>query len=161
MGEGELRRRDRAMEPSEAEAFLAGAEVGRLGTADARGRPYVTPFYFAYDRGAIYLHGTATGHVRSNLAANPEVCFEVDAHHGVIAGDQPCGYSAGFASAICFGTAAVVVDEGERQAALDLLMDKYGTPAPAGSREYANRGKTTIIGIAVRTLTGKRRKAAP
>lgn len=65
--------------------FLESARVGRLATADARGRPHVVPVVFVLDAGAIYtpIDGKPKGDPRKlrriqNLMENPRAAFLVD-----------------------------------------------------------------------------------
>jgi len=69
-------------------AFLRAARVGRLATADRRGRPYLVPVCFAFDGRAIYTpidekpKRVAPRRLRRvrNIERNPHVALIVDAY---------------------------------------------------------------------------------
>jgi len=56
--------------------FLRHHRLGRLACV-CNGQPYVTPFYFAADKGYLYAFGTL-GRKIHWMRANPLVCVEVD-----------------------------------------------------------------------------------
>jgi PPOX class probable F420-dependent enzyme len=70
--------------PAWALAMLREARVGRLGTADAAGRPLVVPVCFVFDSGAIYSavddKPKRTRNLRRlrNVAENPQASLLVD-----------------------------------------------------------------------------------
>jgi pyridoxamine 5'-phosphate oxidase family protein len=72
---------------SEAElAYLSEQRIGRLATADARGRPQANPTgFFVRDDGAVDIGGLAMGATKKwrNLASNPYVSLVVDDVAGV------------------------------------------------------------------------------
>lgn len=92
-------------------AFLAGARVGRLATADASGRPHAVPVVFVLRGGLIYTPIDAKPkrdprRLRRlrNIAANERVCLLVDRYEedwtalgfvlvegraGLLSGDAP------------------------------------------------------------------------
>ena len=81
MAVGRLRRSDRTMSEEDTVVLLRRALVGRIGTVDADGTPYVVPLNFVYEHAArrIHLHfARQPGHLTSNLKFSSKVCFEVD-----------------------------------------------------------------------------------
>jgi nitroimidazol reductase NimA-like FMN-containing flavoprotein (pyridoxamine 5'-phosphate oxidase superfamily) len=126
---GKLRRSDRAMSEEDTVALLQRVLVGRIGTVDAEGTPYVLPLNFVYEHPArrIHLHlATQPGHLLSNLKFSSKVCFEVDEPGPLIGtGDTGCETSQVYESAICFGRAEVVSDERERERIAGLFIWKY------------------------------------
>jgi len=70
------------------ETVLRSARVGRLATADLRGRPHVVPICFAFDGVTIYSaidekpKRVAPGRLRRvrNIEVNPAVALVVDAY---------------------------------------------------------------------------------
>ncbi|UCH86417.1 MAG: pyridoxamine 5'-phosphate oxidase family protein [Dehalococcoidia bacterium] len=129
MAVGKLRRSDRAMPEEDTTALLQRALVGRIGTVDADGMPYVVPLNFVYEHAArrIHLHfAKQPGHLTSNLKFSSKVCFEVDEPGPIIArGETGCETSHVYESVICFGRAQVVSDERERERIARLFLRKY------------------------------------
>src|SRR3989304_8919929 len=116
MEAGELRRSDRAISEQDSVALLERALVGRIGTVDADGTPYVVPLNFVYeDQGRrIHLHlARQPGHLASNLEFSSKVCFEVDEPGPLFAtGEGGRNTDQAYESAVCFGRAAVVSARG-------------------------------------------------
>ena len=116
--------RDASAIPEAAAAFVAARRVGRLATADERGRPHVVPVCYAFDGRRIYTavdrkpkRRPARGLKRVlNVLANPNVALVVD------------DYSedwAELAYVLVHGSAELLEDGEERAAAETLLRDKY------------------------------------
>ena len=62
----------------EVDQMLSEARIGRLSMADRTGRPYTIPLPFCWTDGAVYLRLPLAGRKGCVLAANDQVCFEVD-----------------------------------------------------------------------------------
>ena len=110
---------------------LEEARVGRLATADAKGRPHVVPITFAVDADTLYFaidakpkRSTDLKRLR-NIAANPAVSVLVDHYED----DWERLWWVRVD-----GTARVVADPAQADSALALLAAKYeqyrGTPPP-------------------------------
>ncbi len=161
---GELRRKDRVMSRKESEDCLAGTLVGRLGTADPEGMPYVVPMNFVYEPEGqtIFLHCARWGHRLENLAGNPLACFEVDEPGPLVpSGPYPCNTTQIYKSVICFGRASIVTDPAERDRALRMFVRKYVDRLTPG-REYdpalPSAGSTVVIAFRIDRMTGKQRR---
>ena len=160
---GKLRRSDRAMSEQDSVALLQRALVGRIGTVDADGTPYVVPLNFVYeDQGRrIHLHlAKQPGHLASNLAYSSKVCFEVDEPGALVAtGDAGCNTDQVYQSALCFGRAAVVSGEREKDRIARLFIRKYVDEHMPG-RSYDPGlvwlGTVEFITVEVGVVTGKR-----
>ena len=116
--------RDAPVIPEESAAFLASRRVGRLATADAEGRPHVVPVCYAFDGRRVYTavdrkpkRRSARGLKRVlNVLANPNVALVVD--------DYSEDWSE-LAYVLVHGSAELLEDGEERDAAEKLLRDKY------------------------------------
>lgn len=104
------------MTPSETDRMLADARIGRLCLAGAGGRPYCIPLPFCWMNGSLYLRIPLTGRKGSILAANDQVCFEVD--HVSEAMDR-------YASVLIEGRLVPVLNLNERAAVKRLNTQKY------------------------------------
>ncbi len=160
---GKLRRSDRAMSEQDSGALLQRALVGRIGTVDADGAPYVVPLNFVYeDQGRrIHLHlARQPGHLASNLALSSKVCFEVDEPGLLVAtGDAGCNTDQAYESAVCFGRAAVVSDEGEKERIARLFIRKYvdeHMPGRSDDPGLVWLGAVEFVTVEVGVVTGKR-----
>ena len=108
--------------PAWALALLREGRVGRLGTADAAGRPLVVPVCYAFDGARCYSAIDAkpkrTRALRrlANIAANPRVSLCVDHYEE--------DWQA-LRWVIVEGRAAVIDGGGEARRAVEMLMEKY------------------------------------
>ena len=164
MALGKLRLSDRAMSPRNTAALLKRALVGRIGTVDADGMPYIVPMNFVYEPTAkrVHLHlGRQPGHLASNLRFSSRVCFEVDEPGPVIAtGETGCEVDHVYESVICFGRANVVSDERERTRIARLFVRKYldrTKPGQSRARELVLLGIVDFVTFEIEVMTGKRR----
>jgi predicted FMN-binding regulatory protein PaiB len=66
------------------EAFVLGAELGRLVTVSAEGLPHIGLYPFVYTRGLIEIHLNRADEQLVDLASRPRCIFEVDEVLGVI-----------------------------------------------------------------------------
>ena len=123
---------------------LEEARVGRLATADAKGRPHVVPITFAVDANALYFavdakpkRSTDLKRLR-NIAANPAVSVLVDHYED----DWERLWWVRVD-----GTARVV--DGARAAgrAIDLLADRY-------SQYRRSRPAGPVVAVSVERMTG-------
>ncbi|MDO8950073.1 MAG: pyridoxamine 5'-phosphate oxidase family protein [Actinomycetota bacterium] len=152
-----MRRHDHLMSPDDAAAFLATAEVLRLGMVDDEG-PYVVPVNFGYAAGRLYVHGPGEGRRLDAIAREPRVCFEADECE-IVRADKPCGFTARFRSVIGYGTARVLSSAAEKRAGLDVIMRQYDSTGDG--IPDATLARTTVIEIAIESMEGKRHPAAP
>jgi nitroimidazol reductase NimA-like FMN-containing flavoprotein (pyridoxamine 5'-phosphate oxidase superfamily) len=161
---GEIRFSDRAMSDEESEALLQRALVGRIGTVDAEGRPYVVPLNFVYEhpRRWIHLHlAKQRGHLASNLEFSPKVCFEVDEAGPLLAtGETACETDQAYESVVCFGRARVATVEREKTRIAGLFVQKYvdeQMPDRAYKPDLPLLGIVDFVTIEIEVMTGKRR----
>lgn len=109
------------------DSLLLKLEVGRFGTIDRDGFPYVLPMHFVYFDNAIYMHGLAKGKKLDNLKLNQNVCFEVDEMIGLLyeGVSDPCDVNTEFNSVIIKGKASLLDSFDEKQKALKSIVAKF------------------------------------
>ena len=164
---GKARRSKRAMSDEDSEALLHRALVGRIGTVDAEGTPYVVPLNFVFEGQPrrIHLHlAKEPGHLASNLKFSSRVCFEVDEAGPLIATDETaCETSQAYESVVCFGRAHTVIDERERTRVASLFVRKY-VDGHMPSRSYKPGlpllSIVQFVTVKIEVMTGKRRQHA-
>ena len=151
-----MRRSDRALTEEEAGRILEGGEYGVLSTCGADGWPYGAPLSYVWHEGRIYFHCAGEGHKLDNLAHCDRASF------CVVGETHPLAdlFSTLYESAIAFGVARECRDEGEKLAALLLLVDKYAPENAENGRDYARRmlRRVHVFRLDVLRLTGKARK---
>ena len=137
-------------------AIMEEASVCRIGLSDD-GMPYVVPMNFGLGENCLYLHCATEGRKLDIIRRNDRVCFEMDLLREVVRGESPCGFSARYESVIGFGRAVIMEDAAEKRAALDRIMGHYGEQGPFTYQDDIF-AQTTVIRIAIDSLTAKRRE---
>ena len=152
-----MRRKDREIADEAAiRAVMEEAKVCRIGLSDD-GMPYVVPMNFGLGENCLYLHCATEGRKLDILRKNDRVCFEMDLLREIKQGPESCGCGARYESVIGVGRAVIVEAPAEKRAALDRIMEHYGVQ---GAFIYQDDilEKTTVIRIAIESLTAKRRE---
>jgi len=154
----EMRRQDRQLNRTEAEAILAGGLYGFLAVNAGDDYGYGVPFSYVYQDNKIYLHCALEGKKLNLMRRNNKVSF------CVVAGAEPKPekYSMKYRSAMAFGRAVEVSKPEEQLAALIALVEKYYTDpdhvAKGRLKAAESLDKTLVIRIDVDHITGKVRK---
>ena len=122
-----MRRQDRKISGKEEICgIISGCRVLRLAMAD-QGRPYIVPLSFGWSmdgtgRLTLFFHSARAGRKIDILAANPEICFELDLTLGLKPADKACDFGLGYASIIGEGRAEQLTAEEDRLYALNRIM---------------------------------------
>ena len=104
--------------------FLEGHKVGRLGTADASGKPHVVPICYAATESRVYSvidekpKSVAQDKLKRirNIRANPQVCLTVDEY-------SDDWSQLGFV--MVHGVASIIYSGSEHESAAELLRNRY------------------------------------
>lgn len=141
-------------------AFLRVAQVGHIASA-RDGQPFLTPstFWFDEENHQIIFHSNLAGRVRSNIEANPRVCFEASEMGKLLPSNVALEFSLQYRSVIVFGTVGLVTDEEEARRVLYGLIQKYFPRMQAG-REYRQitdkeLKRTSVYAIQIEEWSGK------
>ena len=121
-----MRRSDRAVTaPDAIQGILERCKVCRLAMLDGEGL-YIVPMSFGYTfeggRLTLYLHSAREGRKIRALSASPQVAFEMDGGHELVAGDAPCAYSTNYESITGTGRAVFWQSAEEKIAGLRAIM---------------------------------------
>lgn len=148
-------------------ALLDDALVVHVGVT-VGDHPLVLPSAFAVDPdgpdedGTLYLHGSvAAGWLRA--APGAQVCVTVTELDGLVAGRSAFHHSMNYRSAVVLGEARLVEDLGERQHALDLIVDhmlpgRAATLRPSTRKELA---ATSVVAVPLHEASMKERSGGP
>lgn len=103
------------MTPDELDAFLARERTARVGTVSPDGDPHVTPLWFVWRDGALYVTSLRRSRRTRDIEAGGRVAVCVDAgeHYGELHG------------AVLYGRFEPVEDDDERTAARADFGEKY------------------------------------
>ncbi|MDU9375981.1 hypothetical protein McpSp1_05650 [Methanocorpusculaceae archaeon Sp1] len=151
-----MRRKASQLSDADTRDILQNGVWGTLATVDGDGQPYAVPLNYVLVDTTLYIHSAHEGHKIDNLRECPKVSFAVVASEKMLADKFDTQYR----SAILFGTARLVTDPEEKQAALEALMNKYSASFHDKAMEYIrkNSDRTTVAAINVVHATGKEGK---
>jgi nitroimidazol reductase NimA-like FMN-containing flavoprotein (pyridoxamine 5'-phosphate oxidase superfamily) len=115
--------------------------------------PYAVPLSFAYEDGKLFFHAARAGHKIDALERNEKVSFCVIAADDVV----QTTFTTHFRSAVVFGRARVLTDDGEKRHALDCLAKKYSPDyLDAADAEIDGAWKRVCaIELVIEHMTGK------
>src|SRR6266545_2099258 len=140
--------------------FLRQARVGHIAST-RDGQPFLNPtmFWFDEENHQIIFHSNMAGRIRSNIEANPQVCFEASELGKMLPANVALEFSLQFRSVIVFGTARLIDDPEEARRVLYGLIKKY-FPQMTPGREFRQITekellRTSIYAIAIQEWSGK------
>ena len=141
-------------------AFLRAARVGHIASTQD-GQPFINPstFWFDEENHQIIFHSNVAGRIRSNIEANPKVCFEASELGKMLPSNVALEFSLQFRSVIVFGAARLVTDSVEARRVLYRLIQKYFPAMKPGEefREITDKElrSTSVYAIQIEEWSGK------
>jgi nitroimidazol reductase NimA-like FMN-containing flavoprotein (pyridoxamine 5'-phosphate oxidase superfamily) len=160
-----VRRADRQIEaPEKIQALLEAGRVGFIATS-VNDQPYINSNLYWYDRQSdrVYFHTAKEGRTRTNILANPSVCFSIGEMGRLLPADTALEFSVEYSSVVIFGKGRVVDDLGEAEYGLQGLLDKYFPELEPGedyrpiTKEELER--TSVFAIDIESWSGKKKEA--
>lgn len=153
-----MRRSDREVtELAELEQIIRSCDVCRLGLSE-NNIPYIVPMNFGYELDShvltLYFHSAAKGKKLDILKNNPNVCFELDFGHELVAKENACSYSMKYQSIIGNGVAEFITDMQEQNRALSKMMENY-TGKSDFKFEQSMVRQLAIFKVTAQDFTGK------
>jgi len=140
--------------------FLRTAKMGHIASARA-GQPFLNPsaFWFDEEQHQIIFHSNLAGRIRSNIEADPNVCFEACELGKLLPSNIALEFSLQFRSVTVFGTARLVSNPEQARRLLYGLIGKY-FPAMRVGREFRpisdqELTRTSIYAIRIEEWSGK------
>lgn len=124
-----MRRRDREVtEQKHIDEIIAACDCCRLGMRDEAG-VYIVPMNFGFrrenDRRYLYFHGADEGKKLDLLRKNPQVGFEMDTAHDLVAAESAEGFSFRYSCIVGKGIVRFLQNPAEKRRALSFLMEHY------------------------------------
>ena len=162
----QVRYQQRVKDEAWIRAFLHQVPFGMLAT-EYQGQPFLKPGLFVYDEGrnAIYIHGALEGRMRTNLEANPRVCFCAAEMGRLLPATTAMEFGVEYASVVVFGDIAVCTSEEEARYGLQLILDRYFPHLKSGEdyREIIPEelNITAVYRIDIRAMSGKETHEPP
>ena len=125
------------MTAQNAHLLLKEQNYGHLGCARPDARPYVVPIHYAYDEPDIYIF-TTEGMKTECIAANPEVCLQV----------EDVLDSGHWRSVIVNGRAEALTEPEDKERAMQLITQSNPKLTPAISRMWVDAwGRANVVTI--------------
>jgi uncharacterized protein len=148
-----MRRRRQDLPETETIAMLQSCTSGVLALHGDDDYPYAVPLSFAYEDGKLFFHCAKAGHKIDALERSDKASFCVIAADDVVQST----FTTHFRSAIVFGRARVVTDDGEKRHALDCLVKKYSPDylEAADAEIHGDWQRVCVIELAVEHMSGK------
>lgn len=112
-------------------AILDEAWVAHVGFVH-EGQPYVLATAFVRVGECLYFHGVTKNRMLGVLAAGASACVTVTLLDGLVLARSAYHHSMNYRSVVVLGVARDVLDAGEKQSALDALVERV---RPGRSRE--------------------------
>ena len=159
------RRADRQLSDEAAiNDLLQRAEVGYLATS-LDGQPFINSNLFWYDGERLFFHTARKGQTRSNIEANPKVCFTITERGRYLPADVALEFSVEYTGVVLFGRATILEDDETQRYALQGLLDKYFPHLKPG-HDYRpivedELKRTSVFAVEIEAISGKRKVADP
>jgi nitroimidazol reductase NimA-like FMN-containing flavoprotein (pyridoxamine 5'-phosphate oxidase superfamily) len=140
--------------------FLRTARVGHVASA-RDGQPFLNPstFWFDEEQHQIIFHSNLSGRIRSNIEANPNVCFEASELGKLLPSNVALEFSLQFRSVTVFGTARLVSNPEEVRRVLYGLIHKYFPAMNPGKdfRQITDKelARTSVYAVQIEGWSGK------
>ena len=147
-----------------AEAILAEGLIAHVAIVQ-QGQPVVLPFTYHYDGGRIYLHGSSDAGTLRALRKGAPVCVEVTLADALIASRTAENHSINYRTAVCFGTARLIVGRERKRAVLEAMIGRYFPGRTAGI-DYSDitapeLKQTALFEVEVEAMSAKARSGGP
>jgi uncharacterized protein len=143
-------------------AILDEGLVCHIAHVTPDGRPVVLPTAYGRIGDTLYVHGSTASRMLGAGVAGP-VCVTVTLLDGLVVSRSAFHHSMNYRSVVVFGTARVVDDPDEKDAALVALVEhvvpgRTGDTRPPNRRELA---ATTVLALTVDEASAKVRTGPP
>ena len=126
------------------------------------GQPYCTPTSFWREGNHIYWHGSSASRMIRNQAAGIPLCLTVTHADAIVLARSGFNHSVNYRSAMVYGKARAVEDEGEKAAAMDRFIDRFfpGRSKLLRPATEAEIKATTILRMEIEQASAKIRNEA-
>ena len=130
--------------------------------------PVVIPMSYHYSSEMpelLYLHGSIRSRLLQHLASGAPVCVTVTMTDGLVYSRKAMNHSMNYRSAVVFGEAREIVDEAEKFALFDQMVQRY-FPGRTVDQDYhapasQDLGATSLIEVTIKDWSGKARRGGP
>lgn len=133
-----------------------------LAITDPEGRPVVLPTLHARIENRLYVHGSPASRLLRSARAT-EVCCTISVIDGLVLARSAFHHSVNYRSVAVFGRPAEVVDEPEKRAALDAIVEHVMSGRAADCRPASEKElrATTVLALPLDEASAKVRTGWP
>lgn len=126
---------------------------GTLAVNGDNGYPYAVPISFVYSNDTIIFHSSITGHKLDAIKNDAKASFCVIDQDNIVPGE----FNTLYRSAIAFGKARILENDGEKREALRQVLKKYSSDFMKSGEKYidAELNNVAVIIIDIEHMTGK------
>ncbi|HEV8191958.1 MAG TPA: pyridoxamine 5'-phosphate oxidase family protein [Ktedonobacterales bacterium] len=159
-----IRRHPERSVAERAAAILRAGRVAHVAFA-VEGQPYVIPFGYYYEDGAVYLHGAPASRTLKHLAAGTPVALEVTLLDGLVASRDARNHSMNYRCVVVYGTAEAIADLDDKRAIFERMTERF-FPQRTADRDYAaarvkDLRSVQLLAVRVEDLSAKSRVGGP
>jgi nitroimidazol reductase NimA-like FMN-containing flavoprotein (pyridoxamine 5'-phosphate oxidase superfamily) len=157
------RRRDRGTyDRATINAIVDEALVSHVGF-NVDGQPYVIPMAHARVGDKLYIHGSVASRLLKNMKAGLPVCVTITLIDGLVLARSAFHHSMNYRSAVILGVAREVLDEEEKRAAFDALVNHVvpGRSADVRAADAQELKATSVLCLPIEEASAKVRRGPP
>ena len=157
------RHADRAV-PDRIEDFLQAGLIAHVAYIDG-GEPRTIPFFYHYEAGHIYVHGSAGNGTLRSLQDGRPVAVSIAMLDGLVASKTAADHSGNYRSVVVFGRCHRISDPTRKRHVLEATTERYFPDRHAG-RDYepASDDELTrmeLVAIEIDEAQAKTRSGGP
>jgi nitroimidazol reductase NimA-like FMN-containing flavoprotein (pyridoxamine 5'-phosphate oxidase superfamily) len=145
------------------DSILDEALVSHLGFVDADGQPFVIPTLHARHGDVVYCHGSVASRTLRALAGGAPVCLTASLIDGLVLARSAMHHSARYRSVVLLGTARIVEEKAEKEAALRAVVEHIvpGRSADVRGPSENELTATAVLAIDIEEASAKINAGGP
>lgn len=159
-----IRRHPERAVPNRIEEFLRAGLIAHVAFVDG-GEPRTIPFFYHYEAGHVYVHGSAGSGTLRMLEDGRPVAVSIALLDDLIASKTASNHSANYRSVVIYGRGHRVSDPARKRRILDATTDRYfpGRHSPADFAPATDDDLTRmeLIAIEIDEAQAKARTGGP
>ena len=159
-----IRRHPERAVPERIEEFLRAGLIAHVAYVED-GEPRSVPFFYHYDSGHLYIHGSAGSGTLRTLEDGRRVAVSIALLDDFVASKTAPNHSANYRSVIVFGRCHRLPDLAKKRRILDATTERY-FPGRLPERDYVPAGdddltRMELVEIEIEEAQAKARSGGP
>jgi hypothetical protein len=160
----QIRRHPERAVPERIEEFLRAGLMAHVAYVE-EGEPRTIPFFYLYEAGHIYIHGSPGSGSLPVLEDGRQVAVSVALLDDLVASKTAPDHSANYRSVIAFGHGRRITDVAEKRRLLDAMTARYfpgrTTPADYAAATDDDLARMELTDIEIDEASAKMREGDP